>query len=167
MASNIYILSACDAWAGKDSMRILGVTTDETMLYAMVAAKIKTEDMEYGGFDGEEAWLCFQEDFKNEEVSFDTELASTITVLATPQQARLLAELEQTGKLHAALVYRGGAENAQKFLDEQAKLLEALYPVKSEGLTYETENNDSTQASAPDSVDGGVSANGDIPDVQD
>jgi hypothetical protein len=39
--------------------------------------------------------------------------------------------------------------------------------VKSEGLTYETENNDSTQASAPDSVDGGVSANGDIPDVQD
>ncbi|WP_324824871.1 hypothetical protein [Sinanaerobacter sp. ZZT-01] len=31
MASNIYILSACDAWAGKDSMRILGVTTDETM----------------------------------------------------------------------------------------------------------------------------------------
>jgi pilus assembly protein CpaB len=92
---------------------------------------------------------------------------STITVLATPQQARLLAELEQTGKLHAALVYRGGAENAQKFLDEQAKLLEALYPVKSEGLTYETENNDSTQASAPDSVDGGVSANGDIPDVQD
>lgn len=71
MSSNIYILSACDAWAGKDSMRILGVTTDETMLYAMVAAKIKTEDMEYGGFDGEEAWLCFQEDFKNEEVSFD------------------------------------------------------------------------------------------------
>lgn len=97
----------------------------------------------------------------------DTELASTITVLVTPQQARLLAELEQTGKLHAALVYRGGAENAQKFLTEQAKLLEALYPVKSEGLTYETENNDSTVAPAPDSVAGGVSANGNIPDTQD
>ena len=97
----------------------------------------------------------------------DAELASTITVLVTPKQARLLAELEQTGKLHAALVYRGGAENAQKFLDEQAKLLEALYPVKSEGLTYETENNDGAQAPASDSVAEGVSANGNIPDTQD
>lgn len=59
-----------------------------------------------------------------------TELASTITVLATPQQARLLAELEQTGKLHVALVYRGNAAMGQKFLDEQAKLLEDLYPAK-------------------------------------
>ena len=97
----------------------------------------------------------------------DTELASTITVLVTPQQARLLAELEQTGKLHAALVYRGGAENAQKFLDEQAKLLESLYPVKSEGLTYETENNDGAPAPAPDSVDEGAPANGDISGTQD
>ncbi len=77
----------------------------------------------------------------------DTELASTITVLATPEQATLLAELEQTGKLHAALVYRGSAENAQKFLDEQMKVLEALYPVKSEGLTYESEDNHSAGAS--------------------
>ena len=37
----------------------------------------------------------------------EQELASTITVLATPEQARLLADLEQTGKLHAALVFRG------------------------------------------------------------
>lgn len=84
----------------------------------------------------------------------DTELASTITVLATPEQATLLAELEQTGKLHAALVYRGGSENAQKFLDEQSKVLEALYPVKSEGLTYESQPDNSTQApSAGDSAD--------------
>lgn len=32
MAANIYILSACDAWAEHSSMLILGVTTDETML---------------------------------------------------------------------------------------------------------------------------------------
>jgi pilus assembly protein CpaB len=84
----------------------------------------------------------------------DTELASTITVLATPEQATLLAELEQTGKLHAALVYRGGSENAQKFLNEQTKVLEALYPVKSEGLTYESQPDNSTQASsAGDSAD--------------
>ena len=70
MASYIYILSACDAWAGRDSMRILGVTTDETMLYAMLAAKIKAGDMEYDG-SGEDAWRKFQRDFKNEEVNFN------------------------------------------------------------------------------------------------
>lgn len=85
--------------------------------------------------------------------SEDTELASTITVLATPEQATLLAELEQTGKLHAALVYRGGSENAQKFLDEQTKVLEALYPVKSGELTYESENDNSTPAAEGSSVD--------------
>ena len=69
--TNIYIFSACDAWAGTDSMRTLCVTTDETMLHAMLAAKIKAGDMEYGGFGGKEAWSCFQKDFKNDEVNFD------------------------------------------------------------------------------------------------
>lgn len=79
----------------------------------------------------------------------DTELASTITVLATPEQARLLAELEQVGKLHAALVYRGGSEDAQKFLGAQAKALEELYPaeaVESEVHTSESKDSDSVQA---------------------
>lgn len=58
----------------------------------------------------------------------ETELASTITVLVTPDQARLLAELERTGSIHAALVYRGSRENAGKFLEEQDRVLEALYP---------------------------------------
>lgn len=91
-----------------------------------------------------------QEEPKNGE---DAELASTITVLATPEQARLLAELEQTGKLHAALVYRGGSENAQKFLDEQAKVLAELNPAKtleSEVPADESENTDHTQAPASD-----------------
>jgi len=61
----------------------------------------------------------------------DTELASAITVLATPEQARLLAELEQNGKLHAALVYRGSSENAQKFLEEQLRVLKELYQEES------------------------------------
>lgn len=91
-----------------------------------------------------------QEEPENGE---DAELASTITVLATPEQARLLAELEQTGKLHAALVYRGGSENAQKFLDEQAKVLTELYPAEtaeSEVPADESENTDHPQASASD-----------------
>lgn len=58
----------------------------------------------------------------------EEELASTITVLASPEQSRLLAELEQTGKLHAALVFRGESSQTQKFLDEQASVLKELYP---------------------------------------
>lgn len=64
----------------------------------------------------------------------DTELASTITVVATPEQARLLAELEQTGKLHVALVYRGDSKSSQKYLDEQAKVLEELYTLETKDV---------------------------------
>lgn len=98
--------------------------------------------------------------------SEDTELASTITVLAAPEQATLLAELEQTGKLHAALVYRGGSENAQKFLDEQTKVLEALYPVKSEGLTYESQPDNSTKTSFADDSSDTETENGAASDEQ-
>ena len=62
----------------------------------------------------------------------EEELASTITVLASPEQSRLLAELEQTGKLHAVLVFRGESTQAQKFLDEQASVLKELYPEETE-----------------------------------
>lgn len=70
MANNVYILSACDEWSGFDSMRIQGVTTDETMLHAMLAMKIKAGEMEYDG-KGEEAWTHFQEDCENKEIDFN------------------------------------------------------------------------------------------------
>ncbi len=56
------------------------------------------------------------------------ELPSTVTVLVSPEQARLLVELEQGGNLHAALVCRGGDKNAKGFLEEQARILEEIYP---------------------------------------
>lgn len=91
-----------------------------------------------------------QEETQNGE---DSELASTITVLATPEQARLLAELEQSGKLHAALVYRGGSENAQKFLDEQSKVLGELYPIQTtESEVPADETDSSAQAPAADAA---------------
>ena len=93
----------------------------------------------------------------------DAELASTITVLATPEQARLLVELEQTGKIHAALVYRGGSENAQKFLDAQTKVLEELYPkvaAESEETTNESKAADSTQTPPADSDTGAENEGG-------
>ncbi|SHH69401.1 Flp pilus assembly protein CpaB [Desulfosporosinus lacus] len=54
------------------------------------------------------------------------ELPSTITVLVRPAQEGLLADLEAKSKLHVALVYRGGKEQAQKFLDAQDKYLAGL-----------------------------------------
>ena len=75
-----------------------------------------------------------------QEEEDDAGLASTITVLVTPEQARLLAQLEQKGSIHAALVYRGNREDAEKFLEEQARVLEELYAEEPE----ETEGEDPT-----------------------
>ena len=56
----------------------------------------------------------------------ETSLPETVTLLVTPEQANILAELEAQGEIHVALVYRGTAENAQKFVDAQEKFLEEL-----------------------------------------
>lgn len=64
-------------------------------------------------------------------------LASSITVLAAPEQARLLAELERSGSIHVALVYRGDSDQAQLFLDEQLRVLEVLSAEETE-RTQET-----------------------------
>ena len=72
----------------------------------------------------------------------DRELPSTITVLATPEQARLLVELEQTGKLHAALVFRGDSAKAEEFLAEQARVLEELKEMEEANMVQGEPEND-------------------------
>lgn len=67
----------------------------------------------------------------------ETELPETVTLLVTPEQANILAELEAEGEIHVALVYRGTAENARKFVDAQEKFLEELKAKKDD----EKENN--------------------------
>ena len=56
----------------------------------------------------------------------EVELPETVTLLVTPTQANILAELEAEGEIHVALVYRGTVENAQKFISAQENLLEEL-----------------------------------------
>ncbi len=82
----------------------------------------------------------------------EKELPSTVTLLASPEQARLLAELEQTGKLHAALVYRGDSEQAEEFIREQEKLLEELYSEEKEetAAPEERENRETVPEEEPD-----------------
>lgn len=61
------------------------------------------------------------------EVVDEKELPSTVTLLVTTEQAKVLAELEQDSDLHLALVYRGTPENAAKFIAAQDALIEELY----------------------------------------
>ena len=61
------------------------------------------------------------------EVVDEKELPSTVILLVTTEQAKVLAELEQDSELHLALVYRGTPENAAKFIAAQDALIEELY----------------------------------------
>ena len=62
-----------------------------------------------------------------EAIEDEKELPSTVTLLVTTEQAKVLAELEQESELHLALVYRGTPEKAAKFIEAQDTLIEELY----------------------------------------
>jgi len=56
----------------------------------------------------------------------EKELPSTVTVLVTPEQSELLAQLEAESEMHISLVYRGTKENANKFIAAQDEVLEEI-----------------------------------------
>lgn len=60
----------------------------------------------------------------------ERELPSTVTLLVSPEQSKVLAELESDGKLHLSLVYRGTPANTAKFIEAQDKVIAALYPAE-------------------------------------
>ena len=68
----------------------------------------------------------------DEAAQDEKKLPATATLLVSPEQAKILAELEADGKLHLSLVYRGSKDNAAKFTELQDKVIETLYPAPSE-----------------------------------
>ncbi|MFZ2537481.1 MAG: RcpC/CpaB family pilus assembly protein [Oscillospiraceae bacterium] len=70
----------------------------------------------------------------------ERELPSTVTLLVTPQQGNILAELEADGKSHLSLIYRGTPESTKKFTQLQEKIISTLYP---------TENNEKIDEADP------------------
>ena len=87
-----------------------------------------------GGFDKDEVPV-------NDDGT--VELPSTITLLANSAQIKLLVEYENSGKIHADLVYRGDAETAQRFLDAQDEYFKNLpEPDSEDGDTEETDEDD-------------------------
>mgnify|MGYP000977612798 CR=1 FL=1 len=67
----------------------------------------------------------------------EKQLPSTVTLLASPEQSKILAELEADGKLHLSLVFRGNKENAARFIKVQDQALETLYPAVTEESSEE------------------------------
>lgn len=61
---------------------------------------------------------------KNED---GRELPSTVTLLVTPEQGNVLAELEADGTAHLSLVYRGVLEKAQEFILAQDEVIAKIY----------------------------------------
>ena len=80
----------------------------------------------------------------------EKELPSTVTFLVLPEQAKVLAELEQVAKLHLALVYRGTTDGAKQFIEAQDALIEELYAEPEEDPIEEGEAADPT-AEMPES----------------
>ena len=80
----------------------------------------------------------------------DKELPDTVTLLVSPEQAKVLAELEQVAKLHLALVYRGTTDGARQFIEAQDALIEELYAEPEEDPIEEGEAADPT-AEMPES----------------
>lgn len=68
-------------------------------------------------------------------------LPSTVTLLVSPEQSKILAELEADGKLHLSLTYRGTRENAAKFIETQDTVITKLYP-KTEEKTESAQKED-------------------------
>ena len=83
----------------------------------------------------------------------EKELPSTVTFLVLPEQARVLAELEQDAKLHLALVYRGVQDTAAEFIAAQDALIEELYaePEKDTEENSESEVADPASENTPES----------------
>ena len=84
----------------------------------------------------------------------EKELPSTVTFLVLPEQAKVLAELEQVAKLHLALVYRGTTDGARQFIEAQDELIEELYAEPEEDPIEEGEVADPAAATPESEVTG-------------
>ena len=79
--------------------------------------------------------------------------SATITVLASPEQARIITELENDGVAHVALISRNNDQLAEELLAEQDKTLQEIYFPETLTENGENEGTDATgdPASAEDS----------------
>ncbi|MBR0596399.1 Flp pilus assembly protein CpaB [Sinanaerobacter chloroacetimidivorans] len=92
----------------------------------------------------------------------EKELPGTVTLLVTPEQSKVLAELEADGKLHISLVYRGDAANSAKFTEAQDAVLTELYPPM-EKTSEEAASEPSSDGAQSESTESEVSDTAETP----
>lgn len=88
-----------------------------------------------------------------EAVGEEKEPPSTVTLLVTTEQAKVLAGLEQESELHLALVYRGAPENADEFIAAQDALIEELYAEPEAEAAEGAENAESAETEESEGAD--------------
>lgn len=86
--------------------------------------------------------------------------SATITVLASPEQARIITELENDGVAHVALISRNNDQLAEDLLAEQDKTLQEIYFPE----TLVEENADA-QSSEPAAEGGAENTEGNEPET--
>ena len=75
----------------------------------------------------------------------ERELPDTVTLLATPEQSLVLAELEAEGEIHISLVYRGTQDNAAGFVAAQEAVLAELYAPEEETSSEEASGEEAVE----------------------
>ncbi len=65
-------------------------------------------------------------DKKEDTNNPEEELPTTITVLVNKQQTELIANLEESSKMHVSLVYRGTEKQVQKYMDAQNNIINKI-----------------------------------------
>ena len=92
-----------------------------------------------------------------DESADEKELPGTVTLLVTPEQSSILAELEADGKAHLSLVYRGEKEESAEFTEAQEAVLTELYPPAEPEATPESAapeaQPESTESEVPETTD--------------
>ena len=81
------------------------------------------------------------EDTKNKDDTEEETLPSTVTLLVNDRQARALANLEVTQKVHIELVYRGTEEDSNVFLDQQQKIMDEMDQATTKEKSVESKEN--------------------------
>lgn len=96
----------------------------------------------------------------DQEDDDEKQLPATVTLLVSPEQSKILADLESEGSIHLSLVYRGSKDKADEFITIQDKLLEALYPASNDDPSDSSADADNPTGSAADSQDASAESEG-------
>ena len=90
--------------------------------------------------------------------------SATITVLASPEQARIITEMENDGVAHVALISRNNDQLAEELLAEQDRTLQEIY-VPETLVEENTEGQDGGEA-AESAADGEATGESDAEDTE-